>query len=75
MKNIILTFLIISSQFVGAQKSTRAHNLFEQRAYLDAAELFLAVDIKNQDILEKLGDCYYFNTRVEEAAKWYISCF
>jgi outer membrane protein OmpA-like peptidoglycan-associated protein len=56
---------------VGAQKSARAHNLFEQRAYLDAAELFLTIEVKNQNILEKLGDCYYFNTRVEEAAKWY----
>jgi outer membrane protein OmpA-like peptidoglycan-associated protein len=71
MKNIILTILIISSQLVGAQIAKQAHNLFEQRAYLDAAELFIDLDNKNQEILEKLGDCYYFNTRVEEAAKWY----
>lgn len=73
MKKILLTFfiLIISSQLMVAQNLKRANRLFEKRAYLDAAELFLTEESKEQEILEKLGDCYYFNTKVEEAVQWY----
>jgi outer membrane protein OmpA-like peptidoglycan-associated protein len=58
-----------------AQNLKRANHLFEKRAYLDAAELFLNEEIKSQKVYEKLGDCYYFNTKMEDASNWYKILF
>jgi outer membrane protein OmpA-like peptidoglycan-associated protein len=54
-----------------AQNLKRANHLFEKRAYLNAAELFLNEEPKTQEVLEKLADCYYFNTKMREAEQWY----
>lgn len=60
-----ITFLLfiftISTQLMVAQNLKRANHLFEKRAYLNAAELFLNEEPKTQEVLEKLADCYYFN--------------
>lgn len=70
-----ITFLLfiftISTQLLVAQNLKRANHLFEKRAYLNAAELFLNEEPKTQEVLEKLGDCYYFNTKMDQAAPWY----
>ncbi|NEW80540.1 MAG: OmpA family protein [Gelidibacter sp.] len=70
-----ITFLLfiftISTQLMVAQNLKRANHLFEKRAYLNAAELFLNEEPKTQEVLEKLADCYYFNTKMDQAAPWY----
>ncbi|WP_372769499.1 OmpA family protein [Lutibacter sp.] len=73
MKKItfLLFIITISTQLMVAQNLDRANNLFKTRAYLDAAELFLNEEPKTQEILEKLGDCYYFNNEMNQAELWY----
>ncbi|MDT8417782.1 MAG: hypothetical protein RQ864_08245, partial [Lutibacter sp.] len=73
MKKILLIVLILplSIQLSIAQNLKRANHLFEKRAYLNAAELFLNEEPKTQEVLEKLGDCYYFNTKMKEAELYY----
>ncbi|MDD3722822.1 MAG: OmpA family protein [Lutibacter sp.] len=73
MKKILLILLILplSIQFSIAQNLKRANHLFEKRAYLDAAKLFLNEEHKTQEVLEKLADCYYFNTKMKEAELYY----
>lgn len=73
MKKILLTLLIIviSTQLLEAQNLNRANHLFEKRAYLNAAELFLNENTNSQEIQQKLGDCYYFNSKMNQASIWY----
>jgi len=73
MKKILLILLIfpLSIQLSVAQNLKRANHLFEKRAYLNAAELFLNEEPKTQEVLEKLADCYYFNTKMSEAEQYY----
>lgn len=71
-KNLISLFIIaISIQTIVAQDLKRANHLFEISAYIDAAELYLKEDNKTQEVLEKLGDCYYFNSDMKNASLWY----
>ena len=73
MKKIIISLLILtfSAQLMVAQNLRRANQLFEKRAYVDAAELFLNEKDKTQEVIEKLGDCYYFNSQMKDAVVWY----
>ncbi|HSQ46613.1 MAG TPA: OmpA family protein [Lutibacter sp.] len=73
MKKILLILLILpfAIQLSVAQNLKRANQLFEKRAYLNAAELFLNEEPKTQEVLEKLADCYYFNTKMKDAELWY----
>lgn len=73
MKKILLILIVLpfSIQLSVAQNLTRANHLFEKRAYLEAAELFLNEEPKTQEVLEKLGDCYYYNTKMDQAEQWY----
>ncbi|MBV1888148.1 MAG: OmpA family protein [Urechidicola sp.] len=73
MKKIILILCIafICPQLMVAQSLKRADKLFEKRAYIIAAEIYLEEDDKTTEILGKLGDCYYYNSNMKEATKWY----
>ena len=73
MKNIIITLfiLVISPQFMMAQNLNKANHLFDKQAYIDAVKLFLNEDTNSQEIIQKIGDCYYFNTKMKEASFWY----
>ncbi len=73
MKKILLILLIFpfSIHLSVAQNLKRANQLFEKRAYLNAAELFLNEEPKTQEVLEKLADCYYYNTKMKDAEQWY----
>lgn len=73
MKKILITLLILtfSSQLLVAQNLKRANHLFEKRAYVNAAELYLLEETKTQEVYEKLGDCYFFNNNMTDASKWY----
>ena len=74
MKRYILTTIITVTAFsCFAQKFNLrpANNLFEKRAYLDAAALYEQAHINDMESMKKIGDCYYFNTEMDKAASWY----
>lgn len=71
-KTIVLLFILaFCAPLLIAQNIKKANYLFEKSAYLNAAELYLNETNKTQEILEKLGDCYYFNSKMTEATAWY----
>lgn len=77
MKKIafIFSFLLLSS-FVGAQNGSKqkADKLFDKKAYVEAAAIYKALE-PTKDILQNLGDCYYFNSEMESAVKAYTQLF
>lgn len=77
MKTLKLFFIIIIlglGSFSFSQSKKKADLLYENRAYLDAAALYNKLP-KTAEILEKLGDCYYFNSQAEKASKLYAEVF
>jgi outer membrane protein OmpA-like peptidoglycan-associated protein len=73
MKKIFYVLILVtcSTQLLNSQNLNRANHLFENRAYLDAAELYKNENPKTQETYQKLGDCYYFNSNMKIASKWY----
>ncbi len=77
MKTLKLFFILIIfglGSFSYSQSKKKADLLYENRAYLDAAKLYNTLT-KTPEILEKLGDCYYFNSQAETASKFYSEVF
>ncbi|WP_211306497.1 OmpA family protein [Flavobacterium aciduliphilum] len=73
MKNIYkIVFICFVSLNSLAQVPTlkRANKYFANKAYLDAAQMYLALK-PTQEILQNLGDCYYFNGQSDQAVKYY----
>jgi outer membrane protein OmpA-like peptidoglycan-associated protein len=72
MKNFGLTCLFLFL-FVNiySQKVNKAERLYAKKAYLEAAKIFSEDDSKDKNTLEKLGNCYFFTSKMEEASKWY----
>lgn len=82
MKNSILYTVIacIASISMSGQnsKEVKADKQFDKLAYVDAIKTYeriFAKGYKSQDILEKLGDSYYFKADLDNAAKWYGELF
>lgn len=75
MKNIITIILICVSALGFAQiKYSKADRLFDKMWYIEAAhEYEKAIDNGDRsiEILQKVGDAYYFNTNMVDANKWY----
>lgn len=67
----ILIVLVVSTQVLIAQSTSKADRLFEKRRYTSAANLYSDLEVKSQEVLEKLGDCYYYTTDMKNAAIWY----
>ena len=63
---IILTVLL-TGMLSFSQSKSKADILYENRAYVEAAEIYAQLP-KNNAILEKLGDCYYYNAEYKIAA-------
>jgi outer membrane protein OmpA-like peptidoglycan-associated protein len=77
MKTLKLFFILIIfglGSFSFSQSKKKADLLYENRAYLDAAELYNKLP-KTAEIFEKLGDCYYFNSQAKKASKFYAEVF
>lgn len=73
----LLTFIAISAY---GQKATikSANKKYDQYAYIDAIETYeriAAKGYKSIDLFQKLGNSYYFNAKLEKAAKWYGELF
>ncbi len=55
-----------------------ADKKYDNYAYVDAIKTYERVAAKgyrSEDIFKKLGNAYYFNAKLEDAAKWYAELF
>lgn len=77
MKNYyILLFLICFSILGFSQKSNqkKADKLFAQKSYILAASQYEKLK-ENQNLLQNLGDCYYYNGQMKDATRVYGKLF
>ncbi|WP_433830066.1 OmpA family protein [Flavobacterium anhuiense] len=75
MKRTITILVLLVIQTIYSQtKNKTADALFDKMYYVEAAKMY-ELSIKNGDpsreMLQRLGDSYYFNTQMEDASKWY----
>lgn len=78
MKKLYSSILIILISFAGfAQTSEikKGDKFFAQRAYMDAADAYEKVSDKNQEVLQNLGDAYFYTNQMENAAEVYQVLF
>ncbi len=74
MKKYILSFIVLTFSFsIMAQSLSKANKLFKRRHYVEAAKLYTEIAAKkpSKEIFEKLGDSYFFNSKMKEASTWY----
>lgn len=70
---VLLIIFVIFCTFSFAQRKL-ADKFFKDYAYIKATELYKEAVKKGNDsehVLTRLGDCYYFNSRADNAAEWY----
>ncbi|MCC4230851.1 OmpA family protein [Zunongwangia profunda] len=78
MKNIYSTLIIllVSITAFGQRAEIRkADKLFSQRAYIDAASAYEGVVDKNQEVLQNLGDAYFYTNQMQNATEVYGTLF
>jgi peptidoglycan-associated lipoprotein len=78
MKNLYSTLfiLLISITAFGQNAEIRkAEKMFAKRAYIDAADAYEKVVEKDQEILQNLGDAYFYTNQMEQAADVYQVLF
>ena len=78
MKKLLSILLITVVSFSAfSQKSTldKANKLFKLKAYLEAATLYKASGLETKNVLQNLGDCYYFNNQMNDANNTYEKLF
>jgi len=75
-KNLSLLFVFCSgiSLFGQSVSEKNADLLFEKKSFVKAAEMYEKIK-ENQNVLEHLGDCYYYNSEMKEAAAVYEKLF
>ena len=73
-RNTYILLLVLVSQLFWAQKkdTNNADKLFAEKAYIEAAKLYEKVK-PSQEVLQNLGDCYYFNNQMHFAEKPYAN--
>ncbi len=83
MKNYILLCVTIVSVFSfdgysQKAKIAAADKKYDSYAYIDAIKTYERVaekGYKSEDMFQKLGNSYYFNSDFEKSAKWYGELF
>lgn len=83
MKNFTLLYLTIVSVFsvnIYSQEArvTAADKKYDNYAYVDAIKTYERVaekGYKSVDMFQKLGNAYYFNGKLDKAARWYGELF
>lgn len=73
---LVLLIILNSSLYLKAQDKEikKANDLFNQYAFLEAKDSYLAIVKKGKasiEVYQKLGDCYYFNSDFKNANIWY----
>lgn len=71
---LLLILVIVSCSFAFGQKKL-ADKFYKNYAYVKASELYEEAFNDGDDsehVLTRLGDCYYNNSKPEEAAEWYL---
>lgn len=71
----LLTILIAVSAFAQSSELKKANKLYLQRAYMDASDAYRLVADKDQEVLEKLGNSYFFTNRMANAEQTYRDLF
>mgnify|MGYP000907970956 FL=1 len=76
---IIALFCGISVLFAQNEKELqKAKEMYKNFAYVDAIKIYESIAKKgfvNQDILENLGNSYYYNAEYKKALPWYKQLF
>ncbi len=81
MTKIALSCMFVMMTTVGfaqEKQQEKADQLYSKYAYIDAIKIYERIAEKgyiNQDILEKLGNSYFFNADYKNALKWYDQLF
>ncbi|GEC80156.1 OmpA family protein [Flavobacterium aquatile] len=81
MKKIIYTtlvFIISLNNYAQKTKEAKANKEYEKYAYVDAIKTYERLyekGYKSVDMLQKLGDSYYFKADLDNAAKYYTELF
>ena len=78
MKNIYSTLLILFVSITAfSQKSDirDGNKFFANAAYIDAADAYENVNEKSQEILQNLGDSYFYTNQMQNAAEVYEMLF
>ena len=76
-KNLYLRvsfLLVISLSYAQNSNLKKANKLFDNKAYVEAAKLY-ETKKRTQEVLENLGDCYYYNGDPIKALKSYKELF
>ncbi len=75
---IILALLISYTNYSQPTKVKKADKEYDKYAYVDAIKTYERVfekGYKSADMLQRLGNAYYFNADLDNAAKWYCELF
>ena len=81
MKKILYTSLVLVITISGYSqkvKESKADKQYDKFAYVDAIKTYERLfekGYKSQEVLEKLGNAYYFKADLENANKWYTEFF
>ncbi|MDM1399074.1 flagellar motor protein MotB, partial [Myroides odoratimimus] len=80
LKGSLYCLLLLASLNTYGQRVTekKADKEYQTKAYIDAIKLYEGIAAQgyiNADMLQKLGDAYYFNGKLIEANKWYTELF
>ncbi|MGJ8591294.1 MAG: OmpA family protein [Aquaticitalea sp.] len=75
-KTVVYIFLLASSFSVVGQRATlkRANTLFESKSYVEAAAMYKQLD-ESQEVLQNLGDSYYYNSQMSLAKTPYTQLY
>jgi outer membrane protein OmpA-like peptidoglycan-associated protein/tetratricopeptide (TPR) repeat protein len=81
MKTLYITLFMICSCLLGQaqlSKLTTADKKYKNYSYIDAIDIYQKVvdkGYKSPELFKKLGNSYYFNGELDQAAKWYGELF
>ena len=79
-KIVVIAALLLNGFLVNAQevKTSKADKNYDKFAYVDAVKTYEKVAEKGHksvEVFQKLGNAYYFQSKLEEANKWYTKLF
>ena len=70
----VVSTLVFNIAFAQSNKNKKADKKYDNLSYVESTKALLKlVDSGNStpEVLKKLANAYYFNTKMEEASKWY----